>query len=108
MPSSRVFTRDSTCLSRSSILLCSRSLRLLVWLEELSRLYCCGGARAGGKPHRYARSGDRAGRPAARSPQGECGGGLAGSSGQWPSAGPRRLLAAPVGHQRPAEAGVGV
>lgn len=46
MPSSSVFTRDSTCLSRSSILLCSRSLRLLVWLEELSRLYCCGGNRA--------------------------------------------------------------
>lgn len=47
MPSSRVFTRDSTCRSRSSILLCSRSLRLLVWLEELRRLYCCGGTRAG-------------------------------------------------------------
>lgn len=85
LPSSSVFTLESTCLSRSSILLCSRSLRLLVWLEELSRLYCCGGARAG-KPQRYAQSGDRAGRLAALSPQGDCGGGLAGSSGERPSA----------------------
>lgn len=42
LPSSILFTRDNTCFSKSSILLCSRSFRLFVWTELLFRLNCCG------------------------------------------------------------------
>lgn len=40
-PSSMLLTRDSTCFSRSSILLWSRSLRLFACTELLLLLNCC-------------------------------------------------------------------
>lgn len=75
-------------------------------IEPAVLLRGCKGGR-GGKPYRYAWSRGRAGRPVARSPQGDCGGSLAGSSGEWPSAGPRTLGEGPARHRHPAEAGVG-
>lgn len=40
-PSSMLLTRDKTCFSRSSILLCSRSFRLFACTELLLLLNCC-------------------------------------------------------------------